>query len=397
MEDRVYNPQRITLDAVKGKSGIYQIQNRINNHFYIGSAVDITKRIRAHLNQLRKQEHTNKHLQRAFDLYGEESFDFYIIEFCEPDIRYNVEQYWIDKFFGKDFFYNMNPIATQPPIQYGAKAFSEKAKKNMRKAVIKGVVCLETGEHFESVTDAAHALNVPRVTLSKVCKGIRKTCGNLHFRYYVDYKDLTETDIYEIIHTKRKLPKAKPCVCLETGLIYESVLAATRAMGMRNETIGLVCDGVRKTAAGFRWMYKEDYDKLTSEELQTILNTPTHQVNKPCVCLETGMIYESIYQAARQTGLNRHSMEAVCKGRLKSLNGLHFKLKEDYDKMSAQEIQDVINYKKPIKKCLCLDNGILYDSVADAEKALGVQGKFIRAVCSGKRNHTYGYHFKYVD
>ena len=36
MEDRVYNPQRITLDAVKGKSGIYQIQNRINNHFYIG-------------------------------------------------------------------------------------------------------------------------------------------------------------------------------------------------------------------------------------------------------------------------------------------------------------------------------------------------------------------------
>ena len=109
------------------------------------------------------------------------------------------------------------------------------------------------------------------------------------------------------------------------------------------------------------------------------------------------MIYESIYQAARQTGLNRHSMEAVCKGRLKSLNGLHFKLKEDYDKMSAQEIQDVINYKKPIKKCLCLDNGILYDSVADAEKALGVQEKFIRAVCSGKRNLTYGYHFKYID
>ena len=103
MEDRVYNPQRITLDAVKGKSGIYQIQNRINNHFYIGSAKNIKSRIQEHLVHLRKTKHENIHLQRAFNLYGEENFDFYVVEFCNPDIRYEIEQYWLDRFFWKRF------------------------------------------------------------------------------------------------------------------------------------------------------------------------------------------------------------------------------------------------------------------------------------------------------
>ena len=397
VEDRVYNPQRVSLEDVTRKCGIYQIQNKLNKHFYIGSAINIRKRLRSHLNRLQKHKHDNIHLQHAFNLYGIDVFEFYVVEFCTPEVRLKSEQYWIDRFFGKPFFYNINPKADQPPIHFGPRILSEESHRNIILANSKKVVCLETGEEFESITKAAKQLNVSKVTLSKVCKGKRYTCGKLHFRYKEDYLKLTEEDIYNIIHTKPDLPRAKRCVCVETGVVYRSVSAASSAYGLSHSLVGLVCDGVRHSAAGHRWMYEEDYNRLTAEELKTILNTPIYDSKKACVCLETGVVYESISEAARQTGLNLHSMEAVCNGRLKSLGGLHFKLKEYYDTLTEQEIQEIITYKKHIKKCFCIDNNTLYATVTEASKALGIPRNFIVAVCNGSRNHTYGLHFKYVD
>lgn len=60
--------------------GIYIIQNKINNHKYIGSSINIRHRFSQHKSTLRHNTHRNKHLQNAWNKYGEENFELFIIE-----------------------------------------------------------------------------------------------------------------------------------------------------------------------------------------------------------------------------------------------------------------------------------------------------------------------------
>ena len=45
---------------------------------------------------LNRHEHTNNHLQNAWDKYGEENFRFEILEQCEIRDLNRREKYWID-------------------------------------------------------------------------------------------------------------------------------------------------------------------------------------------------------------------------------------------------------------------------------------------------------------
>lgn len=81
------------------KTGIYKIVNTKNNKCYIGSAAGkngIYQRFQDHKKTLRGNRHRNKHLQRAWNKYGEKSFQFEIIEFCNKDECIKKEQFYID-------------------------------------------------------------------------------------------------------------------------------------------------------------------------------------------------------------------------------------------------------------------------------------------------------------
>lgn len=60
--------------------GIYKITNLINDKCYIGQTNNIKKRHREHFTSLRLNNHFNIHLQRAWNKYGEENFEFSILE-----------------------------------------------------------------------------------------------------------------------------------------------------------------------------------------------------------------------------------------------------------------------------------------------------------------------------
>lgn len=51
--------------------------------------------------------------------------------------------------------------------------------------------------------------------------------------------------------------------------------------------------------------------------------------------------------------------------------------------------------KSKHKKILCLDNGLIYSSSKEAEISLMLPRGKIGMVCSGRRKHTRGYHFRY--
>lgn len=78
--------------------GIYLITNNINNKGYIGQSTDLKHREYSHLSCLRRNKHNNKHLQYAWNKYGEENFEFIIIEYCNVDIIDERECHWIEYF-----------------------------------------------------------------------------------------------------------------------------------------------------------------------------------------------------------------------------------------------------------------------------------------------------------
>lgn len=71
------------MQNVYKKYGIYGIQNKINGHIYIGKTmVSFGDRWDCHKGQLRGGYHDNRHLQNAWNKYGEDNFPFIIIHDC---------------------------------------------------------------------------------------------------------------------------------------------------------------------------------------------------------------------------------------------------------------------------------------------------------------------------
>lgn len=108
-------PEAQALD----KFGIYKIVNTTTNRIYIGgTTVSFSKRWKMHGGHLRNGIHVNTELQRDWDLLGEPSFLFEILEIVER--RGDVcerEQYWIDK-YSKDMNESIyNVILSVAPYQ----------------------------------------------------------------------------------------------------------------------------------------------------------------------------------------------------------------------------------------------------------------------------------------
>lgn len=79
------------------KTGVYAIRNRVNQKRYVGSAAkSLDSRWYFHRWELRNRSHGNRHLQAAWNKYGEGSFVFEVLEKCEPEVCLEREQYWID-------------------------------------------------------------------------------------------------------------------------------------------------------------------------------------------------------------------------------------------------------------------------------------------------------------
>jgi group I intron endonuclease len=100
-----------------GNSGIYKIINTSNNNFYVGSSANIRKRRERHFRYLRNGEHENKHLQNAFNKYGESAFLFKIIKYVEPSLLLEEEQLLLTEHFGQPYLYNICPTAGSPSVK----------------------------------------------------------------------------------------------------------------------------------------------------------------------------------------------------------------------------------------------------------------------------------------
>lgn len=89
--------------------GIYMIKNKINNKFYIGQSIDIEERWKQHIREFKGNYHNNIYLQNAWNKYGQDNFEFSILEECCETSLDEKEIYWIDyyKAYEKQKGYNL--------------------------------------------------------------------------------------------------------------------------------------------------------------------------------------------------------------------------------------------------------------------------------------------------
>jgi len=99
-------------------TGIYMIYNNISRKAYIGSAVNIYKRIfgkssSSHLKALNENRHINSYLQNAFNKHGVSAFSFRILEICNKELLLIREQFYLDSL-----------LHAQNPLKFRKKAYN---------------------------------------------------------------------------------------------------------------------------------------------------------------------------------------------------------------------------------------------------------------------------------
>lgn len=114
------------------KSGVYVITNIVNGKIYIGSSVNIKKRWTQHKYKLNKGAHANKYLQRAWNKYGVDKFEFIILNLIDKpnkNVLIQQEQKYLDiyKPYNKEIGYN---ILKKSNSSLGVKRSDETKLKN---------------------------------------------------------------------------------------------------------------------------------------------------------------------------------------------------------------------------------------------------------------------------
>ena len=200
-------------------AGIYCIHNEIDGKCYIGKSVNIPKRWKEHKALLRNGHHHNKHLQNAWDIYGEDSFRFIVLEYAKPEQLGELEIAYISKHnaFG-DNGYNFTmggdggllgmPKTEETRLKISrankgrqhtpeekarvskslkGRMLTEEHKQrigNANKANhIKPVLCVETGQVFNSLKEAGKHFNTHPSNIGHACNGKQEKAKGFHFTY----------------------------------------------------------------------------------------------------------------------------------------------------------------------------------------------------------------------
>jgi group I intron endonuclease len=182
-----------SVNNQKLSTGIYCIINVKNGHKYIGSTVvNLKRRLFKHYNLLLNNRHFSKHLQNAWNLYGEHSFTFNILEYVHPNDCLLREQFYIDQENFENLYNTVRLVSRGPALQgekngmYGKKHTQqslEKMSKNRKGKLLgqdnpcyllkgekhpasKQVIDLKSGRVFGSLKLAAEYFNVNPTTFS---------------------------------------------------------------------------------------------------------------------------------------------------------------------------------------------------------------------------------------
>ena len=223
------------------QSGIYGIHNVVNDKWYVGQSQDIPRRWRQEKAGLRNgaihRKGNNQHISSDWLSYGENSFEWVILEHCSTDVLNEREMYWIsvknsyrngyNQTLGGDGHRGHHRIVSQHTKEkiskslkgkfkgekhpmYGRHHTTESCDKNREahkgvKSSLYGkpafnrrqIICIETNTCYDCIKDASAIFNINKSNISQVCQGKRKTAGGYHWAYVDAIKTKGEKILYD--------------------------------------------------------------------------------------------------------------------------------------------------------------------------------------------------------
>ena len=175
------------------KSGVYMLINNITKEFYIGSSLNLTKRMVSYYYYTNSDKLSKIVIIKAMKKYDLENFSLGILEFCKNDFKVclNLEQKWLDKYKPK---YNVLNVAGN---SFGFKHSLEtiiKLKQKLNKANHPKFGTVTSSETKKSISEGVKSFYLTNNHPAKGLKGKLSAQygigGNSVFCYSITGKEL---------------------------------------------------------------------------------------------------------------------------------------------------------------------------------------------------------------
>lgn len=216
---------KIHLSISNLKMVIYIIIHRKTGYCYVGQTIRRLKdRIRQHCRS--KKQFVDKIIR----LEGRDAFEVGILDVCNSTKELiQRERYWI-KYFNCVTPHGFN--------------IDDGSNNSQRKIRCRPIICITTGEKFQSLTEASQKLGINEFCIDRVCKGRRSSTHKLKFAF--------------IDNVLEKVPKNyRRVLCLENGITYDSTSEASRKLNLPRNSIRKVCFGKQENVRGFHFRFVE--------------------------------------------------------------------------------------------------------------------------------------------
>lgn len=247
---------------------IYSIRNVVNDKVYIGATRQIKKRFVDHKRKLKKRVHENRRIQLEYNLYGENSFVYEIIETICGDRKYlhEKEQFYYDLYnsYNYQYGYNIGCVALNHVSigemngMYGN--LGEKAPTS--KPVIQLSLDGEFIERYEGTRDVERKTGFDHSHISSCCLGKKSKAKNYIWMHEEDYnEENVKRRVEQSNNTMCKKPYRVVQLTLDGKFVkqYENCVDAFRKTGVAHQSVSSCCIGKKLTAGGYKWMKYDDY------------------------------------------------------------------------------------------------------------------------------------------
>ncbi len=266
------------------KCGIYMLLCIVTRKVYIGSSVNIPKRVYNHLSSLRDGIHKNKTLQQDYTLHGSSSFTSSTLELCSKELLEDRELYWAMYYnsVGTEWGYNVRPISRNKEV------------KNKKKQTPVIAINVDTGTITEYIS-AKECSSAVGICYEGIWDAIR---------YWQDRNDIKENN--RIV--KRHLVIRKDIYDPSFDYIgFRKILPDGRQRGVRSDKGGHRVENWR----GKNPVAVEDR-KLGRKEIKVIYPDNREEV------------FNSTVTAGEHLGMNPRYINRVIYGEKKSYRGHRF-------------------------------------------------------------------------
>lgn len=331
------------------KSGIYKITNIKNGKFYIGSSVDINSRMRGHRSALRNNSHSNKYLQNSWNKYGEDNFEFSVLEYVDFKDRkdlFKVEQDWIykTKCFDRDVGYNIEKVVRDDHDRYGFKV-SEETKEKLRNKIVSKETCQKMREaqfkkpivqidlngnviqFWSGAREAGKKLSLNQSCIYACLEKYRRTYKGFIWVYKSEYEN-REVNVSDYIN-KQGQP-IKVVQCDEEGnpiKIWDSAMSASCSLKIDSSTIIKCCKHKVSSVKKNIFIYNYEYEKHGVDiHMNEILARKQRRLKPVVQCDLAGnevARFKSLKSAIEHTGIS--SISSCVRGITKTAGGFTWK------------------------------------------------------------------------